>query len=157
MTPMKIVTLFLTLLLTTPSAFGKAAFYGKKETIEKSEAIAIVNITKVEMARVKRGGWTYSERAHATVERTLKGGLAGKATLHGGENFICAQVRYEPGRHLVFLRRDGDLWCGVNWHFGVRKIKKDKLDWFADDTSLKLETAELNSVVEQIEAILKEP
>jgi len=135
-------------------AFAKAAYWGKVHMIEHAEFIAVVTITKVEPAKEKRTGWTYSKAATVTVEQVIKGKLAKKVVLHGGEDFICAQVHYQPGRHLVFLRRDGDLLVGENWHLGVREIKDDSLDWFTDDKSLKLKRTSLAEVLSEISARL---
>lgn len=133
------------------TAFAKAAFWRKTEMIKRAEIIAIVTITKVEPAKEKRKGWTYSEAATATVERVLKGKLDPKVMLHGGENFICAQVRYQPGRHLVFLRHDQDLLVGENWHLGVRPITGSEVEWFVNDTSLELKKSPLDTVLREIE------
>jgi hypothetical protein len=136
-------------------AFAKAAYWGKTEMIQRSEIVAIVNISSVESTRTKGKGWTYSEMASATVERVLKGKLPEEVKLYGGENFICAQVRYKPGRHLVFLRHDETLLTGVNWHFGVRKIENDELEWFADERPFQMKPAKLRDVLAEIEAAAK--
>lgn len=136
-------------------AFGKAAYWGKTEMINRSEIIAVVTILKVEPTKKKRDGWTYSEAASAKVEQVLKGDLPPKVVLYGGEDFICAQVHYKPGRHLVFLRHDKDLIIGVNWHLGVREIKNGKLEWFIDDKSLELKSAALSNVLAEVSSLVK--
>src|SRR4051812_28988739 len=98
---MKIFTLLLLTLTLPLSSFGKAAYYGKREMIKQAEIIAIVNVSKVEPTTVKGKGWTYREVANIKVEKVLKGKLSETASLYGGENFICAQVHYQPGRQLV--------------------------------------------------------
>jgi hypothetical protein len=90
-----------------PSAFAKAYYATEDEMIERAEVIAIVNVARVENAETKAEPFNYSEIAHATVEQTLKATLPQTVKLHGGESFICAQVHFTPGRHLVFLRRHG--------------------------------------------------
>jgi hypothetical protein len=115
---------------TAPSAFSKASYAGEDEMIERAEFIAIVNVTRVENAETKAEPFNYSEIAHATVERTLKGTLPKNVKLHGGESFICAQVHFTPGRHLVFLRRKDELLVGCNWHLGVCAIKGAQVEWF---------------------------
>lgn len=139
------------------TAFGKAAYYGKTNMVKSAEVIAVVTISKVEPAntKTKRNGWTYSEAATAKVEQVLKGSLPKDVVLHGGEDFICAQVRYKPGRHIVFLRHDKDLLVGANWHLGVREIKGDQVEWFKDDTSLELKSARLETVLKEIESLVK--
>ncbi len=143
------------LFVSAPSfCFGKAAFYGKLAMIEQAEFIVIVDISKVEPTKEKRNGWTYSEVALATVEETIKGSLPKNVKLYGGENFICAQVRYKPGRYLVFLRRDEELLRGVNWHLGVRAIKENKVDWFVDDKKLELKESLLPDVLTEIKKLV---
>jgi hypothetical protein len=137
-------------------ANAKAAYWGKTEMIRRSEIIAIVNISVVEPTSIKGKGWTYSEVASATVERVLKGKLPEEVKLYGGENFICAQVRYKPGRHLVFLRKDENLLTGVNWHLGVRKIEKEDVQWLVDGRLFEFKSTPLSDVLAEIEAATKE-
>jgi hypothetical protein len=153
---MKTLFVFALCLCLPGLGFGKAAYYGKAETIKQAEFIAIVDIATVEPAGVKGKVWTYGEIASAKVERVLKGELPKEVKLHGKEDFICAQVRYKPGRQLVFLQRDGDLFVGWNWHLGVRPISGDKIEWFADDKNLTTTSQDLKAVLAEIEAMLKQ-
>jgi hypothetical protein len=149
------ITLALAVVLPL-TALAKAAFWRKTEMIKRAEIIAVVTITKVEPAKEKRAGWTYNEAATATVEQVLKGKLNTKVVLHGGEGFICAQVHYQPGRQLVFLRHDQDLLVGENWHLGIRTITGNEVDWFVNDTSLELKKTPLDTVMREIETRLKD-
>src|SRR5687767_895163 len=122
--PMIAGFLALTVLLACrPQGAGaKAAYGGKADMTRRADAIAVVEVLRVEKAEVKGRHWTYSERAVATVRTTLKGDLPAEGkelVLFGGEDFICAQCNFRPGRYLVFLRRDGGLWVGSNWHLSV--------------------------------------
>jgi hypothetical protein len=134
----------------TPSAFAKAAFAAEEQMIERAEVIAIVNVTLVEKSETKGKQWNYGEIAHATVERTLKGKLPQTVKLYGGEDFICAQVHFMPGRHLVFLTRDGDFLVGCNWHLSVRPIKDTQVEWYVPGEVLKLSWQPLGTVLERI-------
>lgn len=147
---MKILITLLAMVLPW-AALGKAAFFGKEAAIRKAEIIAIVDIEKVEPTEKKTKGWTYSEVAEAKVDRVLKGELPGTVRLHGGENFICAQVKYKPGKHLVFLHKDGDLITGVNWHLGALPITGDSVQWFATDASIELKPTPLRNALKDIE------
>jgi hypothetical protein len=153
---MKIFILLLLTLALPLSSFSKAAYYGKREMIKQAEIIAIVNVSKIESAAAKGKGWTYGEVATARVEKVLKGKLPETALLYGKENFICAQVHYQPGRQIVFLRHDKDLLTGVNWHLGVRPIKNEQVDWFIDDKQLNLNSAPASEVLQEIETIIQE-
>ena len=144
----------LLLLVGAQQVSGKAAYYGPEWMISQAEFIAVVNIVKVQSNSVKGRAWTYGETAETTVERLIKGELPRQITLHGKENFICAQVRYQPGRHLVFLKRDGLLLTGVNWHLGNRPITADQVEWFSDPgkTVHQLTLKPLAEVIEEIQA-----
>ncbi|MFN7140233.1 MAG: hypothetical protein ACK4UN_12935, partial [Limisphaerales bacterium] len=152
---MKTVLLFILGLALPFMAFGKAAYYGKHEAIRSAEIIAIVDVQQVAPTNVTGKGWTYSEVASGTVEQVIKGDLPTSVQLYGGENFICAQVNYKPGRHLLFLRRDGDLLAGCNWHLGVLSIENDQVRWFADDKGISLGWAPLQTVLTEIKTTLE--
>ena len=149
-----VVTAFL---FSTFGVFAKAYYAGEMEMIQGSEVITIVNVTQVEQTSTVGKVWSYRQRAHATVERMIKGELPSKITLHGEESFICAQVRFKPGRHLVFLRRDGKLLVGSNWQFSVRPINETKVEWYVPGERLQLSWQPLAEVLERIASIVKKP
>ncbi|MDB6124142.1 MAG: hypothetical protein JWQ71_3135 [Pedosphaera sp.] len=153
---MKLFKLLLLSLALPLSSFSKTAYYGKRDMIKQSEIIAIVNVSKVEPTATKRAGWTYHEVATVKVEKVLKGKLSETAALYGGENFICAQVHYKPGRQIVFLRHDKDLLTGVNWHLGVHPITGEKTEWFIDDRQLELKPTPVSEVLDEIARIVHE-
>lgn len=134
--------------------FGRAAYASKTKAIQQAEIIAIVEITKVAPTKTKGKGWTYSEVADAKTERVLKGVLDPEVKLYGGENFICAQVRFEPQRFIVFLNKDGELITGANWHLSTMAITGDEAEWFEDDQSIRLVKTPLKDVLTEIESIL---
>jgi hypothetical protein len=154
---------FLGLLLFTlfagalPRAFAKAHYALEDEMIERAEIIAIVDISRVEEAKTKGTHWTYSEIAHATVQQTLKGTLPQTVRLYGGEDFICAQVRFAAGRYLVFLRRDGERLAGCNWHLSVRPIKEAQVEWYAPGQRLELSWQRLYPVIQRIKNSTTKP
>ena len=135
---------------TVPSALAKAAYAAEEQMIERAEVIAIVNVARVEKAETKGTHWTYSEIAHATVEQTLKGTLPQTVKLYGGEDFICAQVHFAVGRYIVFLRRDGELLVGCNWHLSVRPIKDKQAEWYVAGEHMTLSWQPLDAVLERI-------
>lgn len=130
-----------------PCAFGKARYAGEEEMINRAEVIAIVNITEVEATKAKGKQWRYSEVASATVEQTLKGALPKEVKLYGGEDFVCAQVHFSPGRQLVFLTHDGELLIGCNWHLAVRPIKGDQIEWYIEGKYMELSWQPLQAVL----------
>ena len=154
---MKRILLLLILLGVASPCFAKARYAQKKDMIEEAECIAIVNITKVEEADKKGNSWTYRQKATATVEQCLKGDVKGNITIYGLETFICAQCRYETGRFILFLRKDGSLWVGSNWHLGIRPIKEKTVQWFKDDnTFFEMKDTPLDKVVDEIKTVVKE-
>jgi hypothetical protein len=138
------------LLATSPSAWAKAYFAAAKEMVEQSVAIAIVEIESVKAVEEKGSVWTYRERAQAKVQQQLKGSLPGNVQLFGQETFICAQVRFQPGCYLVFLKRDGDKLVGANWHLSVRPIRDGQVEWFSGKQRLGLSRQPLANVLEQV-------
>ena len=154
---MKQLLLFLMLVGIASPCFARARYAQKKDMIEEAECIAVVNITKVEKASKKEKSWTYRQKATATVERCLKGDVKGDITIHGLEDFICAQCRYEKGRFIIFLRKDGSLWVGSNWQLGIRPIKGKNVQWFTDDKTLfEMKDTPLDKVVDEITTVVKE-
>jgi hypothetical protein len=133
-----------------PSALGKAYFAPASVMIQKAEFIAIVDITSVEAVETKTEQFDFRERAQGKVVQMIKGQLPPSIVMHGNENFICAQVRYQPGRYLVFLERQAGLLTGCNWHLSVRPIKEDKVEWYAKAESLELSWQPLEGVIERI-------
>lgn len=149
------VSLILSLHLSPALLFAKAAYYRKTEMIRMADAIALVTIKSVDSTAVKGGTWTYREVASAQVEMVLKGTLANEIKLYGGEDFICAQCHYTEGRFLVFLKRDGHLLTGVNWHLSIRPINGETIEWYRNDDSIELETKPLREVFFEVEALVK--
>ena len=154
---MKSVLLAVMLLGVATPCLAKAYYAGRTEMIQKAEAIVIVTITGVEDTERKGSHWTYRQRAIASVERCLKGKLEGQIEIHGMETFICAQCRYQKGRFILFLRSDGELWVGSNWHLGIRPISGDKVEWpSGDERRFEMTEVPLSDVVVEISARVAE-
>ena len=155
---MKVISIILfSILLSLATSHAKARYAGKKDMIQEAECIAIVSITKVEKEDKKGTGWTYRQKASATVQQCLKGDAKGEITLYGLEDFICAQCKFAKGRFIVFLRKDGALWVGSNWQLGIRPIREGKVQWFKDDQSLfEMEDVPLDQVIAQIGTTVNE-
>lgn len=146
-------------LVGTSAASGKAAFADKNEMIARATVIAVVTIDKVEPAEVKGQHWTYRQRAFARVETALKSGPPAEFVLHGDEDFICAQCRFTPGKHLVFLVQDHGLWVGCNWHLSVRPVTRDAdgnemVDWLKPGNAIETAPSRLAEVLGEIRARL---
>ncbi len=112
------------------SGFAKAYFQNEVELVTKADAIAIVELSEPAAAEQKGEHWTYRQSATVKVALMLKGELPEKFTIYGDETFICAQCRLTSGRYLAFLRKDGKLWAGSNWHLSLRPVRNEQIEWF---------------------------
>lgn len=133
-------------------ALAKAAYAGKAQMIDCSDVIAVVDIKAVEAVQEagQTSGWTYSQKATFVPVTVLKGVLPKDSTAYGGENFICASCKFEPGKALVFLSHDGTHLVGSNWHLSIRPIKGDQLDWYDGENMSPLKPAKVSDVIVQI-------
>jgi hypothetical protein len=134
-------------------AYAEAYYASSVEMIETASAIAIVQIAQVEAVEQAGERVKYGQKALASVEQVVKGELPDRIALYGDEDFICAQVHLAPGKFLVFLRRDGDLWVGVNWELSVRPIRGDEVQWYGD--RLEMKWVRLASVLQEIRETLE--
>jgi hypothetical protein len=133
-------------------ALAKAAYARKAQMIDCCEIIAVVDVKSVDQVQESGqvSGWTYGQRATVVPITILKGVLPNKSTVYGGENFICASCKFEPGKALVFLNHDGQHLTGSNWHLSIRPIKTDQLDWYDGESMSPLKPAKLSDVIVQI-------
>ncbi len=153
---MKRILLAVILLGLATPCFALARYAGKKDMIREAQVIAMVNITNVQEVNTKGKRWTYQQKALATVERCLKGNAEKEIEIYGMEEFVCARCRYEKGRFILFLRSDGTLWAGSNWHLGIRPITKDRIEWFNDENCFEMKEVPLADVISEINAIVEE-
>lgn len=155
LSPLRCVACVLIVLLAhAPAAHAKAYFAPKKEMIARAQAIAVVTIDAVETVEVEGKHWTYLQRATARVEQLIKGTLPETVELHGEETFICARCTFAPGRYLVFLDRDGNLWVGSNWHLSARPIAGENVEWYADDRGSATKAMPLASVLAEVRSLV---
>ena len=154
---MKNGLLFLMLIGFASLCFSKAYFAPKKEMIQKTECIVLVEITKVEKATEKGKTWTYSQRASATVKQCFKGDVKGTIEIFGMENFACAQCQYTQGTFILFLRKDEGFWSCSNWHLGIRPVKGEKVEWFKNDENpFEMKEATIADVIQEIAVVIRE-
>lgn len=141
----------LVLIGTENFACAKARYAPKREMIERSCAIAIINVKEVKKVKTLGEHWTYFELANAEVEKVLKGKLLPSIELLGEENFICERCRVTPGKYIAFLRPEGSRWACTNWYLSVRQIEGTKVKWYDSDTGTTLSTYPLDLVLKDIE------
>ena len=152
------ITVFIVLYSLSPQVYAKAYFQSKNEMIEKAKAIAIIDIFAIQDSDTKGKTWTYRTKGTAKVEETLKGVLPEELTIYGAETFICASCPVAQGRFIAFLKKDGDLWTGSNWHLSLRPIKDDMVEWYvADDNRYEMKPTDLKTVITEIKSHKSEP
>lgn len=137
------------------SANGKAAFASKSKMIKTADTIAQVNILEVKKVKFKGKHWTYSQKAIVKPLAILKGELDKSSKIYGGENFICASVKYKPGTYLLFLKKIDDYYVGNNWHMSVRPCKNNKIQWFSQKDRIQFVPTEKSIVFSDIASELK--
>ena len=131
---------------------ARASFQTKKEMIEQADAIAVITISDVRDTNTKGKGWAYRKKGTAKVESTLKGKLPDQFVIYGHESFRCAHCPLSKGRFLAFLKKDGDLWAGANWHLSLRLIRDGKVEWYPSDEQLfPMSFQDLETVISSIE------
>jgi hypothetical protein len=164
----------LVFLLVSPLLFAPAYadwdYLPKDSMIDNADAIAVVDITKVEncATRINRSSTaarTYHQKAAAVVKSTLKGKLASSITIYGninsaGSPFICVpDASLQAGPCLVFLRdegHDGQSFVSANADMGIRPIAHDQVQWFGANIRERKPTP-LSEVLDFIRARLGKP
>lgn len=143
------------ILFVSSTAFAKLGPpMSKDKVIAAAEFIAIIQITYVEPTKAEGGIFTYSQVASAIVERRIKGELPASIKIYGGEDFPCAQVKFVPGRYLVFLNTDNQLLRATEWQRSIHLIERDVVEWYPDDNNYKTKPSSLSFVLKDIENIL---
>jgi hypothetical protein len=151
------------------AAIGYAKVYiaPKTEMIRDAAVIAIVHIDKVESTEMRAAKWLYHQRAHAKVERLIKGTLPWKdLSLFGDTPYVIeGQAHFSPGRFLVFLAQDtiaetrGEMtaWEAIyvtaNRDPSVRPLNGDKVEWYTDEHYDKKSLVPLQTVLDEIQSI----
>jgi hypothetical protein len=144
----------LVLLATLPvAASARPGYLSKREMIGRAEVVALVEVTRVEPLPFSTELGPYTQRAEAVVEHAYKGVVPHDIILWGVRT-PEAEIRFAPGRYLVFLRRDGEKLLGVNWHLSARPVEGGWVEWYAGDRWYKMKRARLKSVLEEIKSII---
>lgn len=137
---------------------AKAAFQSKEGMIKSADVIALVNIVKVEKVKTPGKPFDYGQKAIAEPIKILKGSLQKNAVLLGDENFICAQVKFKPGRALVFLKKHTGFYTGNNWGLSVRPAtgvgQAERIDWFDGKNGFSVSPQPRLEVFKDIDNIL---
>lgn len=142
--------------LIAASAQAAVVYKSKVQMIETAEVVAVVEITNVAKVSAKGELWTYRQKASAKVQNVIKGKLPDNVSLYG-DGLICGNCRFEVGRYLVFLDRDGGLLTGNNWELSARKItgkSKKNVEWLGDKGLFQKKQALLSDVLSEIAVVL---
>lgn len=131
---MTLLILILLCLIAPPEVSAKAAFKSKEAMIKSADVIALVEILRVEKTKTAGKPFDYGQKAFADPITVLKGSMQKNSVFLGDESFICAQVKFKPGRALVFLKKHSGFYTGNNWGLSVREVtgerQSEKIDWF---------------------------
>jgi hypothetical protein len=118
--------------LIVDGAHAEGGYHPPPEMIRRSDFIAIIAIERVtSLPKIPHPRWSYGQRAHAVVERNIKGALPRAIDIYGDENFVCQQTELSPGRYVAFLMRGlrGRLHSS-NYQMGIRPIRGDTVEWY---------------------------
>ena len=138
------------ILLAAPTVQAKAAFMRAGALLERTQTIAIVDVSRVTKVEAKGTHWTYGQKAEVAVVEVLRGTLPDAFSLFAEKSFICARASYAEGRYLVFLKRDGDFWVTTNHHLGQFRIRGEQVQWFSDAETLATKWHPLGPILEGI-------
>ncbi len=138
-------------------AQAKAYHATKSEMIHNADIIAVVQIKSMEKTEKRGSHWTFSQVSKAEVLTPVKGVSDKELTLYGGEDFICAQCHFLPGKSLVFLNKDTGLYTGTNWHLSCLPIKDDRVEWVEGNNRQPTTNKELSAVIAEIKATIGPP
>jgi len=126
-----IVTVCLAWLCIVFRAHGEGGYHPPDEMIWLSEFIGIITIDRVSpLPKTEHPRWQFGQRAHATVERNLKGTLPRAIDIYGDENLVCQQTELSRGRFLAFLVRASGKLQSTNYQMGIRPIRGDHVEWY---------------------------
>ncbi|RYG66311.1 hypothetical protein EON80_15675 [bacterium] len=125
--------------------------------ISQAEAIAVVKVESVAATSAKGESLEYRQKASTKVEQKLKGDLPANFDLWGAQSFSCAGYVLEPGRYLVFLEHDKELWAGNNFQFSIRKIEGENVAWFSDKSLFESKPQPLATLLASIREQVNPP
>lgn len=112
-------------------ARAEGGYHPPSEMIRRSQFIAIIVIDHVALLpKTEHPRWWFGQRAHAVVERNIKGALPHAIDIYGDENFVCQQTELSPGRYLAFLVEDRGRLHSSNYQMGIRPIRDDRVEWY---------------------------
>jgi hypothetical protein len=162
-------------LILVTAAYAGSQIDPKRKMITNADAIAIVEIDKVEATQTQAATALYRQRAHAKIERVVKEPprvLGEYLPLFGDEQqLVDARTHLSTGRFLVFLKLDTVerpaallqeksiggwqlIYAGANGDPSLRPIHGDTVEWYADDHYVKKISAPLKSVLNEIQTVL---
>lgn len=122
------------------SSHAKYRFLSPTEMIQNSDVIAIVDISSVEDVETTSEHWTYTQRAHATIDQLIKGRPEKSIILVGKlKKKLCVpDWTLEPGKQLVFIRKrkSNDDYVSANSGAGLLPIRNGKVAWFSNMNTL---------------------
>jgi hypothetical protein len=144
----KKILFIITLLLALP-AWARIGAINLPDLVKCSDFIAVVNVLKVEQPS--------GDEQLASFEpvEILKGDMTQGEQIYRGHLPICAKPSYQPGRYLLFLRRNEGQLIAAYHAYSIFEVKNNTLDWFVSRDSKSRKRASLKQAVADIRAFVK--
>jgi len=142
------------ILLSAGTLHARIGIIGKKEMVEKSDLIAIVNIQ--ELVSTDKTRVIVDLIAGGHVSQALKGEAKGEITFRIPRFFPCAAFDVSTGTHLVFLKKDEKHgYVGVNWYMSYLYLGGKTAKWF-DQKGVIVDRHSSEQVIEETKVLIKE-
>ena len=136
------------------SLHASIMIFGKEEMIAQSELIAIVEIQ--ELVTTDKTKTSADLIASGHVSRILKGYSKGEIVFRIPRFFPCASFDVSTGRHIVFLKKNGENeYVGVNWYMSYLYMGGKTSRWF-DDMGSVIDRKTPIEVINEVEGLLDE-
>lgn len=123
----------------------------RADLVKSSDVIAIVNVTKVDGRKIRKGKSEFWELcATANVERVLKGSPDDRIVVAYDEwigRSVCRAPSLSEGRFLIFLQNHGAFFRRTDDWYGQHRIVGNQVRWELNHPQ------ELKAAIREIEQI----
>ena len=149
----RLITAACFLLLACNTLLAHIAIVGKKEMIQQSKLIALVDIQ--ELVSTDKTKIYVDLLASGQVAKVLKGDAKGEIKFRIPRFFPCATFDVSTGRHLLFLEKnEKGEYVGVNWYMSYLYLGGKTAKWFGEKDVI-IDNSTPKQVIEDTERELK--
>ena len=150
----KIIAIISIILLSGSTLLADIAIIGKKEMVQQSDLVAIVDIQ--ELISTDKTQNYVDLIATGQIIKALKGNAKGEIKFRILRFFPCAAFDVSTGRHLVFLKKNEKKeYVGVNWYMSYLYLGSKTTKWF-DDKNMIVNNCSQEDVIKDTEMLIKE-